>query len=158
MREGWEGAPETVLRDAAAKIGISLTVMLPTEGTPSEIERVFAVLVEQKPDALLVSGEGDLYANRKLIVELAERYRLPAMCPYSDYAEAGGLMAYTVDLAELLRHMAGEVHQVLTGTRPGDIPIYQPNKFELMINLKTAKKLGLAIPNSLVGRADVVIE
>ena len=68
----------------------------------------------------MVSGEGDLYAHRQLIVELAEKYRLPAMCPYRDYVEAGGLMAYTVDLAELLRRMAGNVHQILKGAKPGD--------------------------------------
>ena len=80
------------------------------------------------------------------------------MCPYRDYTDAGGLMAYTVDLAELLRHMAGEVHQVLSGAKPGDIAIYQPTKFELLINLKTAKGLGLTIPPSILARADEVIE
>ena len=86
---------------------------------------------QQRPDAVLVSGEGDLYANRQLIAELAEKKRLPVMCPYRDYVEAGGLMAYAVDLAELLRRMADNVHQILKGAKPGDIPIYQPTKFEL---------------------------
>jgi putative ABC transport system substrate-binding protein len=132
--------------------------MLPSQGTPSEIERVFAAIAEQRPDAVLVSGEGDLYAHRKLIVDLAEKNRLPTMCPYRDYVDAGGLMAYTVDLAELLRRMAGNVHQILNGTKPGDIPIYLPNKFELIINLKTAEKFGLTIPRSLSNRTDEVIE
>ena len=69
-----------------------------------------------------------------------------------------GLMAYTVDLAELLRRMANDVHQILTGAKPGDIPIYQPTKFELLINLTTAKALGLTLPHSLLSRADEVIE
>jgi putative ABC transport system substrate-binding protein len=107
---------------------------------------------------VLVSGEGDLYAHRKLIVELAEKYRLATMCPYRDYVDAGGLMAYTVDLAELLKRMADDVHQVLNGANPGDIPIYQPKKFELLINIKTAKKFDLTIPPALLARADEVIE
>ena len=93
----------------------------------------------------LVSGEGDLYAHRQLIAALAVKSRLPAMCPYRDYVEAGGLMAYAVDLAELLRRMADDVHKILKGAKPGDIPIYQPTKFELLINLKTAKALGLTL-------------
>jgi putative tryptophan/tyrosine transport system substrate-binding protein len=107
---------------------------------------------------VLVSGEGDLYANRQLIAELAQKHRLPAMCPYRDYVDAGGLMAYTVDLAELLRRMANDVHQILNGAKPGDIPIYQPTKFELLINLKTANAFGLILPHSLLARADEVIE
>jgi putative ABC transport system substrate-binding protein len=158
MREGWEGASEKALREAAARLGLSLSVVLPADGTPGEIERVFAAMAAQQPQALLVSGEGDLYANRKLIAELAEKSRLPALCPYRDYVEAGGLMAYTVDLAELLRHMAGEVRQILNGAKPGDIPIYQPNKFELIVNLRTAKTFGLNLPRPFLARADEVIE
>jgi hypothetical protein len=130
----------------------------PQQGTPAEIGRIFAAMAQERPDAVLVSGEGDLYAHRQLIAELAEKHRLPAMCPYRDYVEAGGLMAYAVDLAELLRRMADDVHQILKGTKPGDIPIYQATKFQLLINLKTAKALGLTIPLALIGHADEVIE
>jgi putative tryptophan/tyrosine transport system substrate-binding protein len=158
MRGGWENSSEQVLRDAGGRLGISLVWMLPEKGTPSEIERVFAAMEEQRPDAVLVSGEGDLYAHRKLIVELAEKNRLPVMCPYRDYVEAGGLMAYAVDLAELLRRMADNVHQILKGAKPGDIPIYQPTKFELLINLRTAKALGLILPPTLLARAAEIIE
>src|SRR3977135_1088546 len=158
MRDGWEGSSGQVLRDAGDQLGISLVFMLPQKGTPSEIERVFAAMEQQRPDAVLVSGEGDLYAHRQLIVELAEKNRLPAMCPYRDYVEAGGLMAYTVDLAELLRRMAVNVPQILKGAKPGDIPIYQPTKFELLINLKTARALGLTLPLALLARAAEVIE
>jgi putative ABC transport system substrate-binding protein len=158
MREGWEGSSEQVLRDAAGALGISLILMLPQKGTPSEIERVFAAMEQQRPDAVLVSGEGDLYANRQFIAELAEKHRLPVMCPYRDYVEAGALMAYAVDLAELLRRMADDVHQILKGTKPGDIPIYQPIKFELLINLKTAKALGLTLPHGVLARAAEIIE
>ena len=83
---------------------------------------------------------------------------MPTMCPYRDYVDAGGLMAYTVDLAELLRRMARDVQEVLNGAKPGDIPIYQPTKFELLINQKTAKILGLALPPALLSRADEMIE
>lgn len=119
MRDGWDGSSGQFLRDASGRLGISLSSMVPNMGTTPEIERVFAAMMLKKPDAVLVSGEGDLYAHRKLIIELAEKNRLPMMCPYRDYLDAGGLMAYTVDLAELLKHMAGEVHQILNGTKPG---------------------------------------
>jgi ABC-type uncharacterized transport system substrate-binding protein len=158
MRGGWEGASGQVLRDASGRLGISLTFTLPETGTPSEIERVFAAIEQQRPDALLVSGEGDLYANRTLIAELAVKTRLPTICPYRDYVEAGALMGYAVDLAELLRRMADDVHQILKGAKPGEIPIYQPTKFELLINLKTAKALGLTLPSTLLASADEVIE
>ena len=144
--------------DIAGRLGISLISMLPSAGTPAEIERVFAEMAGQRPDAVLITGEGDLYANRQLIAELAQKYRMPTMCPYRDYVDAGGLMAYTVDLAELLRRMARDVQQILGGVRPGDIPIYQPTKFELLINQKTAKALGLTLPPTLLSRADELIE
>ena len=158
MRGGWQGPFAQFLRDAGRRLGISLVFMLPEQGTPSEIERIFAVMEQQRPDAVLVSGEGDLYAHRKLIVEIAEKARLPTMSPYRDHAEAGGLMAYAVDLAELLRRMASDVHQILKGAKPGDIPIYQSTKFELLINLKTAKALDLTLPPALLARAVEIIE
>jgi putative ABC transport system substrate-binding protein len=158
MRDGWEDSSGQFLRDAGGRLGISLIFMLPQEGNSTEIERVFDAMEQQRPDAVLVSGEGDLYEHRHLIAELAEKKRLPTMCPYRDYVEAGALMGYAVDLAELLRRMADDVDQILKGTKPGDIPIYQATKFELLINLKTAKALGLELPPSLLVRADEVIE
>jgi putative ABC transport system substrate-binding protein len=158
MRGGWEGSSEQVLREAGDRLGISLIWTLPEKGTSAEIERAFDAIKQQRPDAVLVSGEGDLYANRQLIAELAEKNRLPVMCAYRDYVEAGGLMAYAVDLAELLKRMADNVHQILKGAKPGDIPIYQATKFELLINLKTAKALGLTLPPTLLARATEIIE
>jgi putative tryptophan/tyrosine transport system substrate-binding protein len=158
MREGWEGSSGQVLRDVGAQMGISLAFVLPQQGNPSELERVFVALEQQRPDAVLVSGEGDLYAHRQLIAELAEKKRLPMMCPYRDYVEAGALMGYAVDLAELLKRMADDVHKILKGAKPGDIPIYQPTKFQLLINMKTAKSLALTLPPALLARADQVIE
>src|SRR3954465_6961137 len=158
MREGWEGSFGQAMSDIARRLGISLVSMLPSAGTSAEIERVFAEMAGQRPDAILITGEGDLYANRLLIAELAQKYRMPTMCPYRDYVDAGGLMAYTVDLAELLRRMADDVHKILHGAKPGDIPIYQPTKFELLINLQTAKALGLTLPPALLVRAAEIIE
>jgi len=158
MRGGWEGSSGQVLREAAARLGISLAFTLPERGTPAEIEHVFAAIEQQRPDAVLVSGEGDLYANRQLVAELSVKHRLPTMCPYRDHVEAGALLGYAVDLAELLRRMADDVHQILKGANPGEIPIYQPTKFALFVNLKTAKALGLTIPGILLARADEVIE
>src|SRR5207302_9103715 len=112
MRDGWEGSSGEFLRDVGGRLGISLISMLPQEGTSSEIERVFAAMGQQRPDAVLVSGEGDLYAHRHLIAELAGKKRLPTMCPYRDYVEAGALRAYAVDLAHLLRRLANAVHQI----------------------------------------------
>src|SRR3954447_18296341 len=158
MREGWEGSFGQAMSDIAGRLGISLISMLPNSGTPAEIERVFAEMAGQRPDAILITGEGDLYANRLLSAELAQKYRMPTMCPYRDYVDAGGLMAYTVDLAELLRRMADDVHKILHGAKPGDIPIYQPTKFELLINLKTAKALGVTLPAALLAGAAELIE
>jgi len=158
MREGWEGPSGQALRHAAGRLGISLDLVLPQQGTPAEMERVFAAIEQQRPDVVLVSGEGDLYAHRQLIAALAEKHRLPALYPYRDYVEAGGLMAYAVDLAELLKRMADDVHQILKGAKPGDIPIYQPTKLELLINLKTARSLGLILPPALLAQAAEIIE
>ena len=158
MRGGWEGPAGQYLREAATELGISLTFNFPENGTTSEIERVFNEMEQQRPDAVLVSGEGDLYAHRQLIAKLAEKKRLPTMCPYRDNVEAGALMGYAVDLAELLKRMADDVHRVLNGANPGDIPIYQPIKFQLLINLKTVKALRITLPPTLLARADEVIE
>jgi putative ABC transport system substrate-binding protein len=158
MRDGWEGSFGQSLREVSSQLGISLVSMVPNTGTVSEIEGMFAAMMQQRPDAVLVTGEGDLYANRQLIAELAEKHRLATMSPYRDYVDAGGLMAYTVDLAELLRHMAREVQQILKGARPGDVPVYQPTRFRLLINRKTANALGLNLSPALLSRADEIIE
>src|SRR6202051_4973162 len=158
MRDGWEGSFGQFLRDAGGRLGISVISMLPQKGTPAEIERVFAEMGQQRPDAVLISGEGDLYAHRQLIAELARKNRLPAICPYRDYVDAGVLMGYTVGHAELLRRMADDVRKILHGAKPGDIPIYQATKFQLLIHLKTAKALSLILPLALLARADEMIE
>jgi putative ABC transport system substrate-binding protein len=139
-------------------LGIALIGVSPQEVNDAQLRGTFADMAQQQLDAAVVGFEGNFTAHRALIVELAEKYRLPLMCPYRDYVELGGLMAYAPDLGELAQRMAEDVHQILTGAKPGDIPFYQPTKFVLVINLKTAEALGLTFPQSIFVRADEVIE
>jgi putative tryptophan/tyrosine transport system substrate-binding protein len=149
---------EEELHKASQILEVSLTDMLVEESTAPEYQRVFHEIASHPPDAIIVSSTSELFPYRQLIVDLAEKSRLPAIYPFRDYVEAGGLMAYETDLAELFRRMANDVHQILNGAEPGDIPIYQPTKFEFLINLKAANELGLTIPPSLLALADEVIE
>ena len=126
----------------------------------SEIDSAFAAMTRERADALLVLLDPRLArpAQRERIAELAARSRLPAMYALRLYVEAGGLMAYGADIFDLYRRSAIYVDKILKGAKPGDLPIEQPTKFELVINLKTAKALGLTIPPALLQRADQVIE
>jgi putative tryptophan/tyrosine transport system substrate-binding protein len=156
---GWEGsATQRTLAEAARRLEFSVVPMLLRESTPSEYQRVFAEIAPDPPDAILVSDIGDLIPYRQLIVELAAKSHLPAICGYREYVEAGGLMSYGADLDELGRRMADDVHQIMGGAKPGDIPIYQATKFDFVINLKAAEALGLTIPPAVLARADEVIE
>jgi putative ABC transport system substrate-binding protein len=121
-------------------------------------QRVFTTLSQDRVDAIIVGDQAENLTNRQLIVRLVEKAQLPAIYPYREFAEIGGLMVYTVDRADLVRQAAEEVSQILKGVNPRDIPFYQSAKFALIINLKAAKLLGLTIPASLVLRADEVIE
>jgi putative ABC transport system substrate-binding protein len=124
----------------------------------AEYRRVFASLVQGGADGILVSEDDENIANQKVIVELAEKNRLPVIYPYQEFVEAGGLMSYGVSEAELGHNAAVMVGQILKGAKPADIPIFLPTKFELAINLKTAKALGLTVPPELLVIADEVIE
>ena len=146
------------LRDASQRLRISVIDMALQESTPPGVERLFADIAQEQVDAIMVDSHGDLVAHRQLIVELAEKNRLPAIYPWREYILSAGLMAYATDLVELFRRMADDVHQILDGAKPGDIPIYQPTKYEFLINLKAARALGLTIPSSLLAVADEVIE
>jgi ABC-type uncharacterized transport system substrate-binding protein len=158
-RLDWEGLQATALRDAALKAAIPL-VSLQLDGPTGEADyrRVLGVLEREGIDALIVSSEPENIANRRLIVDLAAEARVPAIYPYRMHVDLGGLIAYAVDLRELGRRAASAIDQILRGAKPSDIPFYQPSKYELSINLKTAKTLGLTIPHSLLMRADEVIE
>ena len=162
MRSEWESANgqqrREELRKASQLLEITSTGPLLEESTPSEYQRVFAQIAQDRSDAIMVMGSGELFAHRQLIVELIEKSRLPAIYAWRAYVEAGGLMAYGTDFPELWRRLADDVHQILNGAKPGDIPIYQPTKFESLIYLKAAKALGLNIPPALLATADEVIE
>jgi putative ABC transport system substrate-binding protein len=162
MRRAWEGAYgqafQPAYQEASRRLRISLIPMLLQESTPSEYQRVFAEIAQQRPDGILVSDIGDLFPYRQLIVELIEKSRLPAIYGNREYVEAGGLMAYVTDTGEAGRRMADDLHQILNGTKPGEIPIYQATKFALVINLKAAKAIGLTLPSALLATADELIE
>jgi putative tryptophan/tyrosine transport system substrate-binding protein len=129
------------------------------EREPIELETVFAAILRERPDALIVIPDPLTgAAGNSRIAEFAARNRLPAMSGQRGFVDAGGLISYGGDFSEGWRLAARYVDRILKGAKPGDLPIEQPTKFELMINLKTAKALGLTIPPSLLQRADQVIE
>jgi putative tryptophan/tyrosine transport system substrate-binding protein len=157
IRTEWEGL-EGPLREAGRRLQISMIDMPLEEATPAEFQRVFAAITLDRPDAIIIGSDGILLPYRQLIVELVEKNRRPAIYAWRDYVEAGGLMAYASDLPELGRRIADDVHEILNGAKPSDIPIYQPSKFEFLINLKAAGTLGITIPPTLLALADEVIE
>jgi putative tryptophan/tyrosine transport system substrate-binding protein len=123
-----------------------------------DFEPAFAAMIENHADALIVFAHGLTVLNRDILIELASRHRLPTMYGTRENVAAGGLMAYGPSVTALYRRAAFYVDKILKGTKPGDIPVEQPSKFELVVNLKTAKALGLEIPLTLQTRADEVIE
>ena len=126
---------------------------------PEGLEEAFRVAAREKPaDALITVRNPVVVVHHREVAELAIRHRLPSMYDDRAFVEAAGLMSYGADLPDLYRRAAGYVDRILKGARPGDLPVQQPTKFELVINLKTAKMLGLTIPPSLLQRADQVIE
>ena len=138
--------------------GVSVWTKILTEVNEASLRDAFTEMNEQGIDAALLSETGSFLANRARIVELAAQHRLPMMYPYRDFVDLGGLMAYAPDLGELAKRMASDVHQILDGTPAGDIPFFLPTKFDLVINLRTAKSLGLTIPATLLDFASEVIE
>jgi putative ABC transport system substrate-binding protein len=123
-----------------------------------EIERAFTALTKAQAQGLVVLPNPVTLTHQAQIVELAAKNRLPAMYPWPEFTEIGGLMAYSTNRTEMYRRSAAFVDRILKGAKPADLPIEQPTKFELVVNLKTARTLGLTIPSSLLQRADQVIE
>ncbi len=158
LSNAWDDRTESSYREAAKQMGIALTGNFISEINDAELHRAFAEMAQQQIDAALVDEGGSFLAHRALLAELAEKYRLPVIYPYRDYVDLGGLMTYAPDLGELAQRMANDVHQILGGAKPGDIPYFQPTKFLLIVNLKAAKALGLDLPPTLILRADEVIE
>ena len=125
---------------------------------PDDLERGFGTMIKDRPQGLLVLDDPLFVPHRTSIVEFAAKHRLPAMYPFREYAEAGGLMAYSVNLLDLARLAATSVDKILRGAKPSDLPIEQPTTFELVINLRTAKALRLTIPQAVLQRADRIIQ
>ena len=145
------------LKEAARSLGVTLQIH--DIRTADDLPAAFEAAVGERAQGLILTAESIFVVNRDRVSELAARYRLPAIYPYAIQAvEAGGLMAYDVDIPDLHRRAAAYVDRILKGAKASELPVQQPTKFELVINLKTAKVLGLEIPATMLGRADEVIE
>jgi putative tryptophan/tyrosine transport system substrate-binding protein len=140
---------------AARALDLQLQVV---ETAAKDFESAFLFMAKERADAFSVSSTPRFVAERRRLVELAAKSRLPAIYPQSDYADAGGLMAYGILQADLYRRAAFYVDKILKGAKPADLPVEQPTKFEFVINLKTAKQIGLTIPPNVLARADKVIK
>jgi len=142
--------------EAAHSLGVQLRVI--EIANPAEIPAGFGAVVAAAAEALVVVPGAMFWNERSQIVGLAAKHRLPAIYPEREYADDGGLMAYGANVSDNFRRAAGYVDRMLKGANPGDLPIQQPVKFELVVNLNTAKALGLTVPPSILARADEVIE
>ena len=141
---------------AARSLKVQLHVL--EARAPSDFAGAFSALTEDRAGGVLILTSSMFYAERTRIAELAARVRVPAIYSVKEFAEAGGLMTYGINLHESFRRAATYVDRILKGAKPADLPVEQPTKFELVINLKTAKALGLTVPPSLLARADEVIQ
>ena len=144
------------IREATQALGMTL---VPVEARGLDaLEQGFATMVRERAQALVVQGDSVLFNYRGQITEMALKNRLPTASHQKEYAEAGFLLTYGADYRDLCRRSAGFVDKIFKGANPADLPVEQPTKFELVINLKTAKALGITIPPTLLSRADEVIE
>jgi len=144
------------MRAAALSLGLNLRIL--EVGDEKGIESAFATLAQDKPDALLVGSDPVFDVHRDRLVALVAAAALPAIYQFRDFAAAGGLMSYDPDIADAHRQVGVYTGRILKGAKPADLPIQQPIKFQLVLNLKTAKTLGLDVPPTLLARADEVIE
>jgi len=154
----WERFMGAAVREAAQRAGISLAGEPMSSFNEQEYQRVFSSMERERVDGILVSDEGEHFTNQRLLVDLAAKTRIPAIYAYREHVEAGGLMAYSFDLEELISNIPRQVAEIIKGAKPGDIPFRQATKFQLVINAKTAKALGLEVPSALLARADQVFE
>ena len=143
-------------QEAAGPLGLQLVLL--RAGDEREIDEVVASSVQQHVDALVISGDATFYGRRQQLAELAIRYKLPTCCPYHDQAAAGCLMTYGASISDTQRQAGKYAGRILKGERSADLPVLQPTKFELVINRKTAKGLGLTIPPSLLATADEILD
>jgi putative tryptophan/tyrosine transport system substrate-binding protein len=144
------------LQEAARPVQLQLRTVVARTG--ADLENAFSAIAREHAQAVVVLGFGPYMAARERIAELALRYRLPTFFSWRDHVEAGGLMSYGPDTTDLLRRAAIYVDKILRGAKPADLPVEQPTKFEFVINLKTAKALGLTIPHSVLVRADEILQ
>ena len=154
----WDGAGGLDVRRAAERIGVTVVGSSPRDGSETALRDVFVTALADGVNGLAVSASGEWLPRRETIVQLAREYRVPAMYPYRDFVEVGGLMAYTPDLRETATHLADAVAQVLRGKHPRDIPIQQATKFSLVLNLVAARELGTAVSAVVLAQANEVIE
>jgi putative ABC transport system substrate-binding protein len=143
-------------KDAARDLGVQLQLV--PVNTPGDLDGAFDAMTAARVGALISMPSPMLFREHRHIVALAAKYRLPAMYNAREFVEAGGLMAYGANIDDLDRRGAMYVDKILKGAKPGDIPVEQPTKFELLINLKTVKALGMTMPQSILARADEAIE
>ena len=125
---------------------------------PEDIEPAFKTALSERADALAIGNDSVVLASRRQIAELAAKHRVPAIYATREFVDVGGLLSYAANYSDLYRRAASYVNKILKGARPGELPVEQPTKFELIVNLKAAKALGLAVPPTLLSRADEVIE
>ena len=151
----WEGPGGRSMRAAAKSLGLTLFLIEPR---PNDYASAFTLLAGKRPEAIIISQDAIHYPHRRLIAEFAMKNSLPSMSTIREFVEAGGLMSYGFDAQHLVRRTAAYVDRILKGAKPADLPVEQPTKFELVINLNTAKAIGLEIPATLLARADEVIE
>jgi putative ABC transport system substrate-binding protein len=149
---------DIVRETESAARAMGLQVQAFEAGSPSQVDGALRAAVAERTHALITVGDGMLWTQRARIVDFAIQQRLPAMFPDREFAEAGGLMVYGPNAADSVRRAAALVDRVLKGAKPADLPIEQPTQMDLLLNLKTAKALGLTLPHSLRVRADRVIE
>ncbi len=156
---GEERAEKDMLKGAeAAARALGVGVQFVEARGPADLDRAFSEMTGARVGALTVVTSAMFFVERRRLVDLAAKNRLPAIYGGREFVEAGGLFGYGLNTSALFRHAATYVNKILKGAKPGDLPIEQPTKFELIINLKTSKALGLTIPPSLLARADQVIE
>jgi putative ABC transport system substrate-binding protein len=158
VRSNLATAPQRAQAKAAAREFLRLTIEYIEMQEPEDLARAFASARAVQPNAMIVGPDPLFFQLRDQMLEFARTARLPAMYPFRDFVDAGGLISYSVSALEMSRIVARYVDKILKGARPADLPVEEPTKFELVINLKTAKTLGLTIPPSLLLRADQVIE